>query len=105
MAPQDSWIKVYRLTPDNVWEDRKPEGWGPINASGEIKIDGLPIDPYYGTAGQPYKVELWVDSKVVQTDGDINAGQPYFRIAPGQDAHTSWPCGEAIVSKGKGPPE
>jgi hypothetical protein len=105
MAPQDSWIKVYRLTPDNVWEDRKPEGWGPISASGEIKIDGLPIDPYYGTAGQPYKVQLWVNSKVVQTEGDINAGQPYFRIAPGQDARTSWPCGAAIVSQGKGPPE
>jgi hypothetical protein len=105
MAPQDSWIKVYRLTPDNVWEDRKPEGWGPISASGEIKIDGLPIDPYYGTAGQPYKVELWVNGKVVQTEGNINAGQPYFRIAPGQDARTSWPCGAAIVSQGKGPPE
>jgi PA14 domain len=105
MAPQDSWVKVYRLTPDNVWEDRKPAGWGPISASGEIKIDGLPVDPYYGMNGQPYRVELWINSKVVQTEGDINAGQPYFRIAPGQDARTSWPCGSAIVPQGKGPPE
>jgi hypothetical protein len=105
MAPQDSWIKVYRLTPDNVWEDLKPAGWGPISASGEIKIDGLPIDPYFGAAGQPHKVELWVNGKLVQTEGDIGKGQPYFRIAPGQDAHTSWPCGAAIVSQGKGPPE
>jgi hypothetical protein len=105
MAPQDSWIMAYRLTPDNVWEVINSAGWGPISASGERKIDGLPIDPYYGMGGQPYKVELWVNSKVVETEGDIFAGQPYFRIAPGQDARTSWPCGDAIVSQGKGPPE
>jgi hypothetical protein len=105
MAPQDSWIKVYRLMPNNQWEDLKPAGWGPISASGEIKIDGLPIDPFYGLAGQPYKVVLWVSGNPVRSEGDINAGQPYFRIAPGQDARTSWPCGDAIVSKGKGPPE
>jgi hypothetical protein len=105
MAPQDSWIKVYRLTPNNEWEDMKPSGWGPISASGEIKIDGLPVDRYYGTNGQPYKVELWVSGKMIQSEGDITGGQPAFRIPPGGDARTSWPCGAAIVSQGKGPPE
>jgi hypothetical protein len=105
MASQDSWIKVYRLTQDNQWEDLKPSGWGPISASGEIKIDGLPIDPVYGTAGQPYKVELWVSGKRVQSQGDISAGQVPFRLVPGQDARTAWPCGAAIRSQGKGPPE
>jgi len=66
MAPQDSWIKVYRLTPDNVWEDRKRRGGGRSMPAARSKSTVLPIDPYYGTAGQPYKVELWVDSKVVQ---------------------------------------
>jgi hypothetical protein len=105
MRPQDSWIKVYRLTPANVWEDLKPSGWGPISASGELKIDGLPVDAFYGMDGQPYKVELWVSGKVIRSEGDINAGQPYFRIEPGEDARTSWPCGDAIVPQGKGPPE
>jgi hypothetical protein len=105
MRPQDSWVKVYRLTPDSQWEDLQPARWGPISASGEIKIDGLPIDPYYGTAGQPYKVELWVSGKMVRSEGDINRGQPTFRIAPSQDARTSWRCGAALAAQGKGPPE
>jgi hypothetical protein len=105
MRPQDSWIKVYRLTPTNQWEDLKPSGWGPISASGELKIDGLPVDSYYGMDGQPYKVELWVSGKMIRSEGDINAGQPAFRIKPGEDARTSWPCGAAIVPQGKGPPE
>jgi hypothetical protein len=105
MRPQDSWVKVYRLTPDSQWEDLQPAGWGPISPTGEIKIDGLPIDPYYGSGGQPYKVELWVSGKTVRSEGDINRGQPTFRIAPSQDARTSWPCGAAVAVQGKGPPE
>ena len=105
MKPQNSWVKVYRLTPDSQWEDLQPAGWGPISASGEIKIDGLTVDPYYGTNGQPYKVELWVAGKMVQSEGDLRAGQPAFRIMPGQDARTSWACGAAIRTQGKGPPE
>jgi hypothetical protein len=105
MRPQDSWIKVYRLTPANQWEDLQPAGWGPVSASGEIKIDGLPVDSYYGMDGQPYKVELWVSGKMIRSEGDIASGQPAFRIEPGEDARTSWPCGDAIVPQGKGPPE
>jgi hypothetical protein len=105
MRPQDSWVKVYRLTPNREWEDMKPSGWGPISASGEIKIDGLPIDPYYGLGGQPYRVELWVSSNLVASNGNIFTGQPEFRIRPGQDARTSWPCGAAIPQPGHGPPE
>jgi hypothetical protein len=105
MRPTDSWIKVYRLTPANQWEDLQPAGWGPISASGEIKIDGLPVDSTYGMDGQPYRVELWVSGKKIRSEGDIGAGQPYFRIEPGEDARTSWPCGDAIVPQGKGPPE
>lgn len=105
MRVQDSWVKVYRLTPNGQWEDMRPEGYGAMSASGEIKIDGLPVDAYYGWDGQPYKVELWVNGKMVTSQGDIFAGQPAFRITPGQDARTSWPCGAAIRAEGFGPPE
>ncbi len=105
MRVQDSWVKVYRLTPNGEWEDMRPEGYGAMSPSGEIKIDGLPIDAYYGWDGQPYKAELWIGGKMVASQGDIFAGQPAFRITPGQDARTSWPCGAALRTQGHGPPE
>lgn len=92
MRPQNSWIKVYRLTPAGNWLDMNPQGWGPIDQSGYRKIDGLPIDPYYGYKGQPYRVELWANGSLNRSVGNIAAGQPEFRIYPFTDTHTPWGC-------------
>ncbi len=99
MPAQHSWVKVYRLSPNNQWEDLKPAGYGPSAASGELKIWGLPIDPIYGWDGQPYIAELWVDGKLVRSDGKFFDGQPQFVLTPGADVHTSWPCGAAVPTQ------
>jgi hypothetical protein len=96
MAMQDSWIKVYRLTPNGQWEDLRAAGYGPMAADGTLSLFGLPLDAYYGWDGQPHKVELWIKGNMVRSEGDILAGQPAFRIKPGQDARTAWPCGAEL---------
>ena len=96
---QDSWIKVYRLAPNNQWEDMNPDGYGPNATGGQLTLFGVPIDAIYSWDGQPYKVELWVKNKLVRSDGDIFAGQPEFRIMPGTDVRTSWPCGAALPTQ------
>jgi hypothetical protein len=96
MRPNKSWIKVYRLAPNNQWEDLRPAGYGPLAADGSLKLFGLPIEGAYGWDGQPYKVELWVEGGLVRSEGDIFAGQPAFRMHPGQTLQTSWPCGANI---------
>jgi hypothetical protein len=93
MAPENSWIKVYRQLPGGAWEDLKPAGWGPINKAGTIKIDGIRIDPAYGSAGQPLRVELYMNGGMVQSVGNTGAGQPSFRLMPGADLQTPWKCG------------
>jgi len=93
---QDSWIKIYRLTPHNRWEDLRPEGYGPNAAGGQLTLFGLPVDAAYGWDGQPYKVELWIKGQLVRSEGDIFAGQEAFRLMPGADVRTSWPCGAAL---------
>jgi hypothetical protein len=35
----------------------------------------------------------------VRSDGNIFAGQPEFRIMPGQDVRTSWGCGAALPTQ------
>ncbi len=99
LALQDSWIKVYRLAPNDRWEDLKPAGYGPNTADGQLTLFGVPVDASYSWDGQPYRVELWVKGKMVRSDGDIFAGQPEFRIMPGQDIRTSWPCGAALPTQ------
>jgi hypothetical protein len=96
MRPQKSWIKIYRLAPNNQWEDTKPSGYGPSATDGELKLFGMPIDASYGWDGQPYKVELWAEGGMLRSEGDILAGQPALRLLPNQDLHTSWPCGANI---------
>ena len=96
MRPHDSWIKIYRLTPNLQWEDMKPAGYGPLAADGSLKLFGLPIDSSFGWDGQPYKVELWESGRMVASEGDFNNGQPALRLLPSADLRTSWPCGAAI---------
>ena len=62
-------------------------------ADGQLAIWGVPIDATYGWDGQPYRLELWTGGQMRASDGNIFAGQPSFRIMPGQDVHTSWSCG------------
>lgn len=95
MRPSNAWVKLYRLTPDNQWEDLKAEGYGPSAAGGELKLFGVPIDGGYGWDGQPLKIELWDNGSLVRTEGDIFAGQPALRLQPGGLIQTSWPCGAA----------
>jgi hypothetical protein len=99
LALQRSWIKVYRLAPNNQWEDLKPEGYGPLSADGQLALFGVPVDASYGWDGQPYRVELWINGSMVRSDGNIFAGQPEFRIMPGQDVRTSWGCGAALPTQ------
>jgi hypothetical protein len=96
MQPSGSWIKVYRLAPNNVWEDLQPAGYGPMSQNGELKLFGLPISGLYGWDGQPYKVELWEDTHLVRTEGDVFAGQNALSLRPAQTIQTSWPCGANI---------
>jgi len=94
LAPpgRSSWIKVYRWENDG-WLDINPHGWGPINTSGFLKIDGMPVDMgIYGRSGQPYKVELYVDGSLVASVGDTTRGEPEFRVYPGADSGTPWAC-------------
>jgi len=93
---EGSWIKIYRLAPDLRWEDLKPEGYGPNTASGEFTLNGIPIDASFGWDGQPYRAELWVNNKMVRSEGNFQAGQPAVRIVPGGDYRTSWPCGAEL---------
>jgi hypothetical protein len=92
LTQEGAWIKVYRLAPNNQWEDLNPDGYTADTADPERTIWGVPIDASYGWDGQPYRVELWAGGKMVHSDGNIFAGQPAFRIMPGTDVHTSWSC-------------
>jgi hypothetical protein len=99
LKEQDSWIKLYRLAANNQWVDLNPDGYGANAAGGQLTLFGLPIDATYGWDGRPYQVELWVNGKMVRSEGDIFAGQPEFRMMPGVDVHTSWPCGAALPTQ------
>jgi len=90
--PHNSWIKIYRLE-DDGWLDINPHGWGPVSASGFLKIDGLPVDIYrYAAEGHPYRVELWADGSLICSVGNTDRGEPDFRVWPGTDSYTPWGC-------------
>jgi hypothetical protein len=91
--PQNyAWIKLYRLDGSNRWYSIG-RGIGSINPTGYLKIDGLPVDTgRFGNAGEPYKIEQWIDGRVVQSTGDFQRGQPEFRIRPFADSSTPWGC-------------
>ena len=91
--PQNyAWIKLYRLDGSNNWYSIG-RGIGSINPSGYLKIDGLPVDTgRFGDAGEPYKIEQWIDGRVAQSTGDFQRGQPEFRMRPFVDNSTPWGC-------------
>jgi hypothetical protein len=91
--PSNSWIKIYQLTDNGTWVDINPHGWGPIDSTGFLKIDGLAVDyAQYGSAGHPYRVELWADGTLIRSTGDMSQGTPDFRIRSGTDNMTPWGC-------------
>lgn len=91
--PSNSWVKVYRLGANNQWEDVKPEGYGPTEAGGVVRLFGMPVSALYGWDGQPYKVELWASGSLISTEGDVLAGQKPLLLQPGGAIRTSWSCG------------
>ncbi len=91
--PSYSWIKVYQMQANGTWLDMKPEGYGSIEATGWLKVDGLPVDfTRYGAAGHPYRVEQWVDGRMVRSIGATERGEVAFRIRADQDNFTPWQC-------------
>jgi hypothetical protein len=89
-AEPGTWVRIYRRMPNGEWQYMNPGGTGPIDASGRIKIDGLPVEPAYGDRGQPYRVELRTQGRILRTLGDIDRGQPEFRVYPFRDNVASW---------------
>jgi hypothetical protein len=91
--PQNyAWIKLYRLDGDNKWYSIG-RGIGSIQPTGYLKIDGLPVDTgRFGSAGEPYKVEQWIDGRVARSTGDFLKGEPEFRMRPFADNTTPWGC-------------
>ncbi len=91
--PQNyAWIKLYRLDLNGRWVSMG-RGIGSINPTGYLKIDGLPVDiSRFGAEGEPYKIEQWIDSRVVQSTGDFYRGEPMFRLRPAVDNFTPWQC-------------
>jgi hypothetical protein len=89
-AEPGTWVRIYRRMPNGEWQYMNPGGTGPIDASGRIKIDGLPVEPFYGDRGQPYRVELWTQGRILRTVGDIDNGQPAFIVYPFRDNITPW---------------
>lgn len=87
-----AWIKIYRLDGNGNWYSIS-KGIGSIQASGFLKIDGLPVDIYrFSSAGEPYRIEQWINGKVVQSVGNTAAGQPQFLLRPAADNYTPWQC-------------
>lgn len=89
-AEPGTWVRIYRRMPNGEWQYMNPGGTGPIDASGRIKIDGLPVEPFYGERGQPYRVELWTQGRILRIVGDIDNGQPEFIVYPFRDNYTPW---------------
>jgi hypothetical protein len=90
--PTSSWLKVYQQTPSGDWNDLRPEGYGAMSPDGYLKIDGLPVDPFFGPAGNPYRVELWEAGSMVAAVGNT-VGEPPFLLLPNTDNYTPWQCG------------
>ncbi len=92
--PNYAWIRVYRKDSSGNWYRAIPRGVGSIEASGFLKIDGLPVDiARFGGAGEPYWIEQWVDNKVANAVGNTDQGQAEFRIRASADNYTPWGCG------------
>ena len=93
LLPSNSWVKAYQLAGDGNWLDVNPRGWGPIAPSGHLKIDGLPVDWFrWGAAGNPYRVEVWADGRIIRSTGNTAVGEPQWRLRPDADNYTPWAC-------------
>jgi hypothetical protein len=87
-----AWIRLYRLDASNRWV-AVSRGIGSINPTGYLKIDGLPVDTNrFGSTGEPYKIEQWIDGRVVRSTGDFLKGEAEFRMKPFVDNTTPWGC-------------
>ncbi|MFN8441687.1 MAG: PA14 domain-containing protein [Caldilineaceae bacterium] len=87
-----AWIWIYRLDGNNQWV-KIGKGIGSINATGYLKIDGLPVDVgRFGEKGEPYRIEQVVNNKVVQSVGNYQAGEPIWLLRPEADNYTPWGC-------------
>ena len=88
-----AWVKIYRMEPDGSWIDVAERGFATCDAAGFLKIDGLPVDEnLYGGAGHPYRVELWTDSGLLHSTGNVAGGEPEFRVRAFADNQTPWSC-------------
>ena len=88
-----AWLKVYRLDSNGTWLDLSGRGFISTAVTGYLKIDGLPVDVNtYGDAGQPYRVEQWIDGSLVHSIGNTQAGEHEFRVRPFADNYTPWSC-------------
>ncbi len=92
--PNYAWIRVYRRDGDGKWYRAIPRGVGSVHSSGFLKIDGLPVDIVkYGGAGEPDRIEQWIEGKVARSVGNIDRGEGEFRLRAGVDNYTPWQCG------------
>ncbi len=81
------------ILPASPDPDVHPNGFGPLNTRGDLKLDGMTVDhDRYGDAGHPYRVELWANGAVVRAVGDTGQGQPEFRVRANADNPTPWGC-------------
>jgi len=91
----NAWVKVYRRTDAGDWENLTPKGIGAIDATGFLKIDGLPVDvDRYRDQGHPYCVEVYLDGALINSCGNTDHGETEFRVFPSVDNYTPWPCAQ-----------
>lgn len=93
----NAWVKIYRRTDSGGWENLTPKGIGAIDATGFLKIDGLPVDvERYGSEGHPYCVEVYLDGTLINSCGNTDQGEGEFRVFPNIDNYTPWQCARPI---------
>lgn len=87
-----AWIRLYRLDNNGNWY-ALGRGIGSTSANGYLKIDGLAVDvARFGSRGEPYRVEQWINGKVARSVGNTSAGEPEFRVRAAADNFTPWQC-------------
>jgi serine/threonine protein kinase len=76
-----SVIHLWRLSAEMVWEKLEKVSVGVVDADGRRTIPGLPIDATsWGAKGQPYRLELWVNSEPVKSFGNTDKDEAEFRV-------------------------
>jgi hypothetical protein len=91
--PNNAWVKLYRLDSRLQWQPFEKSFGTELATGGLVKKDGLPIDiGRFGGRGEPYRVEVWQDGKLIHSTGDFYMGEAEFRIYPDVDNLTPWGC-------------